>query len=415
MRYLFLLIIIFLIFPSSVFAGENIDVGFVQKGVYLSTDTFIVGDTVRAYARMRNFGDGDVVGRVGFYMGEVLLQNPQNISMPAGGFDEEVFIDFVVPNSAFNISARIDSTDPQDVDLSNNSVQTTLFHPVLDSDGDGITDDSDNCVDIDNGDQLDSDSDGLGDVCDTDNDNDGVNDDVERENGTDPLDSDTDDDGILDGDDDSPLGESETVVGEPVVDGDAPVEDDVIVDDDSPVVDDNGVVGSVIEYASGLMDSSTDSGDSDKDDEGDGLLGALFRFGDVESVEEGGGETEELSPDAIFTMKQLGWNSYSFESKSFDVIPVDSAWDFDDGQKSSESSVEHVFPGAGTYNVQLQVTDEDGNIDSDSVRIVITFFHLANPVFLAFVIVLVLMLLLAIVAMFRFRADYYDDFDDDED
>lgn len=44
----------------------------------------------------------------------------------------------------------------------------------VDTDGDGVSDASDNCPDVSNADQLDSDADGIGDACDNDSDNDGV-------------------------------------------------------------------------------------------------------------------------------------------------------------------------------------------------------------------------------------------------
>jgi len=69
-----------------------------------------------------------------------------------------------------------------------------------DSDGDGVANPDDNCPDVPNPDQTDTDGDGQGDACDDDDDNDGVPD------GDDdcPTDSDCDDDGVPDGDDDCP-------------------------------------------------------------------------------------------------------------------------------------------------------------------------------------------------------------------
>lgn len=51
--------------------------------------------------------------------------------------------------------------------------------PVLDTDGDGIADDSDNCPLVPNPDQHDTDGDGQGDACDSDDDQDGLPDEVD--------------------------------------------------------------------------------------------------------------------------------------------------------------------------------------------------------------------------------------------
>ena len=63
----------------------------------------------------------------------------------------------------------------------NNSAESS------DTDGDGVGDNTDNCISISNVSQLDSDSDKLGDACDADDDNDGYTDTEETAAGTDPV------------------------------------------------------------------------------------------------------------------------------------------------------------------------------------------------------------------------------------
>lgn len=68
-------------------------------------------------------------------------------------------------------------------------VTHNYFDLVGDSDSDSHADIVDNCPQLANPDQLDTDTDGLGDACDTDSDNDGINNTFEVENGLDPLDN----------------------------------------------------------------------------------------------------------------------------------------------------------------------------------------------------------------------------------
>jgi len=79
-------------------------------------------------------------------------------------------------------------------------------NPLLaDSDSDGRLDNVDNCPVSANADQLDSDEDEQGNVCDEDNDNDGLTDVEEASLGSDPLSADTDNDEINDDVDNCPV------------------------------------------------------------------------------------------------------------------------------------------------------------------------------------------------------------------
>jgi thrombospondin type 3 repeat protein len=73
-----------------------------------------------------------------------------------------------------------------------------------DTDGDGILNSQDNCPDVANADQKDTDHDGIGDACDPDADGDGILNTDEVANGTDPLDADSDGDGVQDNTDNCP-------------------------------------------------------------------------------------------------------------------------------------------------------------------------------------------------------------------
>jgi len=54
------------------------------------------------------------------------------------------------------------------------------------------------------------------------------------------------------------------------------------------------------------------------------------------------------------------------------------AWDFKDGNTGSGQTVNHTFASAGSYNVTLTITDNDGAIDSTTKTITVTETNFNN-------------------------------------
>ena len=368
-------------FTRPVFA-TTADAGFVN-GLRFSMDTLYVGDTVRVYGRVRNMGDVDITGTIGFYMGDNPLGNPQPFSAPNEGFDEEIFVDFVIPSGAFNVMARIDSTSPQDTNPANNYVQTLPQTPVPDDDRDGVRNEADNCPSVKNADQLDTDGDGMGNACDRDDDNDGLSDDVEtNELGTDPLKKDTDGDGTPDANDKEPLTIPLPTIPVPVPLSETPR---AFM---APAPIENGMRQWLARVIQKPSSSDTTTQNTSVSPE---LL------------------VPTISPKAIFEMQKQSWNQYVFHARASDIHPTSVRWDFGDGETSSEADVTHRFPGAGSYQVVLHVTDVAGLEDEDRAQIRISFFHLANPVFLSLLTVLLIVLLLSGATLWRLPRRFLHD------
>ncbi len=349
--------------------GDYVDLGMQQSGISFSESQFIAGDEVRIYAMVHNYGDIDVSGYVSFSMAGTPIGDSQVISVRAGGNDEEVYVDFIVPYSDFNILAEIKGTDPADENLANNGVITSMYTPLFDDDGDGVANDDDNCPEDANADQDDADNDGLGDICDEDDDNDTITDEVEEEIGTDPTDEDSDNDGVPDAEDYYP---NDPTQSEPPV---IPTIEDVESSEpeETPVVDlpTTPTVDTVPADDSQNEDVTTDQDEV---------------TGDVEDTSDSPSRGSfALSPKAYFTAEKVDWNTYHFEA--IEIGSNNFLWNFGDGMASRGQTAIHSYSKYGDYTVTLIVVgDNEADQSTDSIEISIGFWHLGNPILLALVI-----------------------------
>jgi hypothetical protein len=358
----------------------------MQSDVRFSKDVLIAGDTVRLYATVRNVGEEDISGYVSFYQGTLLIGTSQVISLRAGGSPDEVYVDFVVPTGAFNIQAQIEGTEPADIFTENNSTITQMIEPVLDDDRDGVPNKSDNCVNVANNDQLDTDGDAMGDACDKDDDNDGLSDEVEIEIGTSTINKDTDFDGHNDQDDVYPHDPGRAVEEpEEIFNDNMPVAPSPEPQNETQV----SLRQIISEVAKTIQNKKSGPGNT------------------AEITEENLPETEnfidsdfEYSPNAVFGYKRISWSAFRFGLVGEAEESAVYTWDFGDGAKSSKSEVEHTFTSPGSYEVKLVCGLKDGTQIVESTTVLVPFFTLHNPVIATAVAVLVILLIASIVVIF---------------
>lgn len=355
--------VLVMLMPTFAFAATA-DLAVRAQDVRFSTDTLIAGDTIRVYATVRNVGDIDMSGYVGFYIGNDLIGSSQIVTLVAGGENEEAWMDFTVPSGSFNIRVDLKGTDPQDENAVNNTALTPLYTSIEDQDGDGVEDDTDNCIDISNSNQRDTDSDGKGDACDTDDDNDGLSDDFENDLGTDPLVVDSDGDGVDDAKDYYPQDNSLTEK----------------------------------EVAQEVIDTITEAFSTDTINDAEVVI-------QVEAEEtllaRTSGSQLNISSNAAFIYVRNSWKTYEFEALAIDGSYSALGWDFGDGTSSAQKTVEHEFRSPGSYTVRLSVMDDDGNVLSDSQVIEISFFHLKNPLVQLVIGALLIFLIVSMLLIFR--------------
>ncbi|MBM5789478.1 PKD domain-containing protein [Candidatus Parcubacteria bacterium] len=348
-------------FPLAVFAA-NADLGISTNDMRFSKESLVAGETIRLYARIHNEGETDMTGYVTFFQGNVALGNSQVLSVLKNGAPEEVFIDFVVPASTFNIRAEIRGTEPTDTNTANDTAITAMLEPMQDGDADGISDGSDNCPSVANTDQRDADGDGAGNACDNDDDNDGVSDAVEAELGVDPLNADTDADGTADADDAYPNDPTLQMQPKPLP---APVKKVF-----------KQVVAKVAE----------------------GIREEEEKVAKTEEVQEPHvlplqTETLTFSPNAVFSYAHDRWNTFTFRVEGATAV-YRYEWDFGDGVRSNKTDISHTYEHSGAFEVTLAIRDAEGRTASERATVLVPFFSLQNPMVLVLLLFLFSLLIL---------------------
>lgn len=287
LKYIILSIVLFI--PSLVLAADY-DLAVSSGDISFSENLLIAGSTVRIYATVHNVGTQDMRGYITFFQGSAVIDDSQILAIRPGN-KSDAWVDFVVPNSEFNILARIQGTSPADQNSDNDQALTALIRPDIDTDKDGIAnaidpdDDNDGLTDIqeqtmgtdplkadtDNdgaddkadafplnaSEKLDTDGDGIGNNADPDDDNDTVSDIDEDIKGTDPLNADTDGDGVNDKEDNYPLDDTRW---------------EIVRDIFKPIEESAGNNTELVNKDESLLDIINDEVDKMKGDEGDDLI-----------------------------------------------------------------------------------------------------------------------------------------------
>lgn len=401
--------------PLSTFAATP-DLSISASSIHFNQSVLRAGERLRIYSTIRNEGEVDVAAQVFFYQGDQLIGTSQVVSVVAGGSGDDIYVDYIIPQTAFNLRAVIQGQDPVDVNPANDVAVTPLFTPVVDFDRDGVADASDNCADAPNSDQLDTDSDGEGNACDSDDDNDGISDTAEGSNGTSPSNSDTDGDGSPDGSDAFPLDSNRSTNPPPTAVAIAPTTPPPAP---KPVTSNQQpATNPTPSNPAPVVAGTTDEGTGAEPTEGSANDDGVTRLADSSSASSTSSTIDnsavptlltlddlKLSPDARFTYKQIDWRTYEFDAKPQGQVSGAFAWDFGDGSTSIEGKVTHIFPRSGDYKVTLAVATDDGKMYTDTEVLSISFFHLSNPLVMLSLLLLILILLALIIFLYRLRRE----------
>ena len=173
---------------TSAFASNIVDKNFgIGLQVRLTTQSGVVSITWQVSSSTLAKGANDF--ELQYYVGGVQQWQPQVSTDEPSDFGAPILLGGVPDSFCFRMVATKDGMGSiLGSGTSGNDPPCAEAPPPSDQDGDGIADVDDNCPFIANPSQRNTDGDGLGDACDSDDDNDGLPDVFEQSNeGLDPL------------------------------------------------------------------------------------------------------------------------------------------------------------------------------------------------------------------------------------
>jgi hypothetical protein len=99
-----------LLLPSLVRAEQfQFDAALTQGSISFYPVQFYVGQTVRIYANIINFGTHDITGGVSFFQGAGALAAPTPFSLKANGANEDVWVDWTPTEGTYNIMVKVET------------------------------------------------------------------------------------------------------------------------------------------------------------------------------------------------------------------------------------------------------------------------------------------------------------------
>lgn len=351
MRSLGILAAAIMFFSVAAEAADYVyDLGIRNTDITFSKGTIVAGESVRIYARVTNYGTKDISGYVTFYQGERLIGDSQVVTVRSDSSYDDVWVDFTIPQGAFNIRAEIKGTSPQDQNPSNDVAISQTFYPEPDKDGDLIPDSQDNCKDIANPDQADRDHDGIGDVCD--------------QYPDDPTNTPPAPPGNGSNSNSNTNGNTNRNTNQnanlPVNQPKPPVNTNTSANSNSNSNVNSPTEGPGTDTGFGLVNNSTSS--------------PANSTTTVDETSSTGGESGANS----ISVRRVGWDTFDFTAVSETAGRKTVFWNFGDGESGAGESVRHRFKKTGDYAVKAAITSERGEVSETSARVSISFFNFGN-------------------------------------